>query len=486
MTTRITGLSNSGLDTDALVKSIMQAKRASYERILQQKTQTEWKKADDFALYKSLSDFRNNTVFNFKMTSSLATKKAVSSDDSKVSAVANADAATFTHTIDVTKLATGASLSSNAKITGSISSAAATIVLNGINVEIGANSTMNDIASAINNTAGVNVKANYDATLNRFFMVSTNSGADAKIDLTGNTSAASLDILKTLKLADATATAGPIITGQNAEFTLDGATSAELGINTNNFTVSGVKYNLKAVTNGTISIGVSSDTDKMVANVKSFIESYNTMLGSINTKINETKYRDFLPLSADQKAAMSESEVTEWEKKAKSGMLKNDATLSALSYAMRENFAKNIEGLTGSYTTAANIGITSGLYSEKGKLYLDEDKLKAALEADPEIVQKMFGTDGTTANKDGIAVRLYDTLKVAIDKIKVDAGTTATIDYTSNLGKKISAYEKTLADLNTRLNAMEDSYYMKFSAMETALTKINSQSSWLSQQLGSS
>lgn len=484
MTIRLTGISNAGLDTDALVKSLMKAKRIGYDKMSQQKTQLEWKKADYNTLNTALTSFRNNTIFNFKMTSSLDSRKAQSTDETKVTATANASAANFTHILNVTTLATGASMSSSAAAVWSPPTATTTVDINGKSITVDPTDTVYDFVSKINNTAGLNVKANYDATLNKFFMYSTDSGSAAKIDLTAAANTAPGDaktLLDNLKLNTATA-----VTGINPDFTLDGVTSASLGITSNTFTVSGVKYNLKAT--GTASVAVSSDTDKVVANVKAFIESYNTMLGSVNTKISETKYKDFLPLTADQKAEMSDNDITAWEVKAKSGLLRNDSALSALASSMRDNFSSQIAGLTGSYTSASSIGITTGEYSEKGKLYLDEDKLRKALEADPQIVQKIFGTDGGSTSANGIAVRLYDTVKTAMDKIKVQGGTSAsaTSDFTSSLGKKINDYATRMLNMDRRLDDMEESYYTKFSKMETALSKLNSQSSWLSQQLGTS
>lgn len=478
MATRITGLSNSGLDTDALVKSLMKAQRIKYDKMGQQKTQLEWKKADYNTLNTALTSFRNNTVFNFKLSSSLNSTKTESTDSTKVTATANASATTFTHVLNVTTLATGASMTSSGVAAWTAPAADTVVNINGKDITVNTTDTAYDFVSKINNTAGLNVKANYDATLNKFFMYSTDSGSAAKIDLTANAGAAQT-LLTGLGL-----NTGAAVTGVDSAFTLDGVSSASLGITSNTFTVSGVKYSLKAT--GTASVAVSSDTDKVIANVKSFIESYNTMLGTINTELSETRYKDFMPLTSDQKAEMKDDDITAWETKAKSGLFRNDPILSELSYSMRDNLSSQIAGLTGTYTTASSIGITTGGYLEKGKLYLDEDKLRKALEADPQIVQKMFGTDGGTTSANGIAVRLYDTLKIALDKIKVESGTTAsaTSDYTSSLGKKINDYETRMSVMETRLTALEESYYSKFSKMETALTKLNSQSSWLTQQLG--
>lgn len=481
MTIRITGISNSGLDTDALVKSLMTAKKSGYNKIAQQKTLAEWKKADYNTMYKGLDDFRRNTVLNFSLSNSLAVKQAASSNATIATATANADAVNFPHTLKVTQLATGASMSSSAAVSGLGISQSTTVNINGTDITIDPAYTVNDFASVINNTEGLNIKATYDNTLNRLFLYSTTQGEDSKIDFSGNLgNADAMTLLDNLHLSTVPSQ------GQNAEFTLDGVSSTALGVTSNEFSISGVKYSLKGI--GTTGITVASDNDKVIANVKAFIDSYNTMLGAVNTEVNETRYRDYLPLTDDQKADMKDSEITAWEAKAKSGMLYNDPTLSTLSYAMRDSFSSPIAGLTGKYTNASSIGITTGDYSEKGKLYLDEDKLRKALEEDPQIVQKIFGTVNDDSSKSGIAVRLSGKLQDAISKIKTEAGTSASssTDFTSNLGKRINDYATTLKTLNTKLKEMEETYYKKFSAMETALSKLNSQSSWLSQQLGQS
>lgn len=489
MTTRITGLSNTGLDTDALVKNLMTAKRAKYDKVNQQKTLLEWKKADYNTMSTALTNFRT-TAFNFKMSSSLSATSATTTDATKVTATATADAAAFTHVLDVTSLATGASMASSGATAWTPPGANTTININGTAVAVNSTDTANDLASRINNTAGLNVKANYDATLNRFFMYSTTSGGTAKIDLSAasNTAGDAKTVLDSLKLSTAAPTTAAGNLGKDPVFKLDGVSSATLGIVSNEFSVSGVKYSLKGT--GTASVAVASDTDKVVANVKAFIASYNTMLGSINTEINEPKYKDYLPLTDEQKSAMKDSEITAWEAKSKSGTLYNNATLSKLSYSMRDNLSTAVAGLTGKYTSASSIGITTGEYSERGQLHLDdagEKKLRDALAADPQIVQKIFGTIGSSTSTNGVATRLTDSIQTALTQMKIDGGTSAaaTTDYTSTMGKQINDYKKKLTEINKSLKTDENNYYLKFSRMETALTKINSQSSWLAQQLGS-
>ena len=153
---------------------------------------------------------------------------------------------------------------------------------------------------------------------------------------------------------------------------------------------------------------------------------------------------------------------------------------------MRNDAVTPVSGISGSYTSLASIGVTTGDYSEGGKLYLDETKLKQALEADPDAVSKLLSSPADTREKQGVAVRLYDTLKSAMDKITTEAGFSGTVDddSKSTLAKRIISYNKELSRMNDRLDDVQTRYYKQFDAMEAALSKMSQQSSWLSQQLG--
>lgn len=510
MAIRTYGLSGSGMDIDQMVKDLMKAQRTRYDTMVQKKTQLEWKKADYNTIYTSINDFRNNTVFNYKLQGTLLPKNAVSTNETTVSVTANADAANFTHSVEVTSLAQSASMSSSTTISKT-NSPGKTNLQDHIGVSGTINLTLNDgtasqsltnydttgksvydLVSDINKL-GLNIKASYDSTLDRFFLYNTKSGSDNQVNLTAG-DANTQTLLNNLQLGNASSlttknppTAPAVLpsnytTGKDAVVKIDGATLTQ---NSNTFTVSGVTYTLKAA--GTSNVTVSSDTDKAVAAVKSFVESYNTMLNKINSETNEAYYKDYLPLTDAQKAEMKESDIAAWEAKAKSGLLRRDPILQNLATQMRSNLADPISGVTGKYTSASSIGITTGTYSEGGKLYLDETKLKKALEEDPDVLSKLFGTSGDSSSQKGIAARLYDTLQTAADKIKTEAGITASVDYdtTSNLAKEINDYDDRLTVLNTQLNSLEDRYYKQFDAMETALQKLNQQSSWLSQQFSS-
>ncbi len=275
-------------------------------------------------------------------------------------------------------------------------------------------------------------------------------------------------------------------TGSDASFSLDGVALTK---STNDFTISGVNYSLKSVGGSAatpVKVAVSSDIDTTVANVKAYVESYNALLEKVNTAIGETKYKDYTPLTDTQKTDMKEADITAWEAKAKSGLLRNDPILRQMVDKVRGNLSTPVSGVSGQYNSASAIGITTGTYTEGGKLYLDESKLRTALAADSDAVKNVFGKTGESSSEQGISVRMYDSLKVAMDSIVSEAGISASAsdDSKSSLAKKINTYTKDMYNLNTRLTAIEDRYYKQFDAMEVALTKLTNQSSWLQQQLG--
>jgi len=493
----IYGLSGSGMDVDTLVKGLMKGQQMKYDKLKQQKTVLEWKKADYSAIYQKFSDFRN-TAFSFKMQGSLNPKSVSSTSESVATASANASAANVTHSLTVTKLAKGATATSTAAITTKVGATKDTLAnqfdLSGLtglegyadgkftitlkngtaskDITVDTSKSINELVSSINN-AGVNVKASYDATVDRFFLYSGNSGAAATIDFSGSSAAGQAFLQDNLKV-------GLTAQGQDAKFTLDGA--VDLTQSSNSFTISGVSYTLKG--EGTTSVGVATDTDKAVSAVKSFVDSYNSLLETVNGKLNETYYKDFAPLTDEQRSEMKDEEITAWEKKAKSGLLRGDSMLRDIVMQLRQNVSAPVTGTTSTYKTLASIGITTGAYTENGKLYLDETKLKAALEADPDVLTNLFATNGDSTSADGVAMRLYDSMKTAMDKVFAQAGISDSIsgDTKSALAKLIRTKETQMTEQQERMETIEDRYYKQFNAMESMLQQMNTQSSWLSQQ----
>lgn len=273
--------------------------------------------------------------------------------------------------------------------------------------------------------------------------------------------------------------------GEDAKFSINGL---ETGRHTNTFSVNGVTFTLKETFSGSsVNIGTKTDTDKVYENIKGFIDKYNETIDKINKKIGEERYRDYSPLTAEQKETLSEKEAELWEEKAKSGIIRRDQTLSSGLDRMRTDFyaAVDFEG-DSQYKQLTAIGIsTTNLYNvNKGKLEIDEDKLKEAIEKDPDGVYKLFANDSENYSERGIARRLRDSMTTTIQAIEETAGNDIKTNDQFTIGKNLDDIKDRISDFERRLKQAEDRYYKQFTAMEQAVQKMNQQSSYMLQQLG--
>lgn len=308
-------------------------------------------------------------------------------------------------------------------------------------------------------------------------------------NVTGNSS----DIVTKLGL-DGTITETPttykqsLSNGANAKVIFNNVTGEYA---TNSFSINGIGVTLKKAQPGVnLDITVTRDNDSIFNTIKGFVDKYNDTIDKINTKINEARFSNFQPLTDEQKSAMKDNDVTNWEAKAKSGLLRNDSILTAAVNGFRSSLYQDVQGLpAGDFKQLTEIGITTGPYSERGKLHIDEAKLRDAITKDPNQVMRLFtANDGNTATNsgDGLAVRLADQIdsisKQITDKAGIYAGTFTKDE--SILGKSVGTLNIEIDDFNNRLVDIENRYYQQFAAMEKAINQMNSQSGWLAQQFG--
>lgn len=373
--------------------------------------------------------------------------------------------------------------------------------------------TLNDLASAFSNS-GANIQGGYDTVNDSFSLYNKTSGSDNKIGLQANNDI-SKNLLNSLHLAsyDAqnntlgteasfeTGTMNVAATGTNAKATIDGKTYESA---TNKLSVANVIYNFNGVSaknaDGTYqasTISVSQDTDKIVDNVKKFVETYNTLIDSLNTKYREEKNTDYKPLTKNQEAEMTESQIDKWNEKAKSGLLYHDSNIYSIISDMREALYTKVDAVDSEYNSMSAIGITSS--TNQGHITLDEDKLKAALTADPDCVYQLFASDqdstyiaGST-NKNqadtytsksdylntGIANRLYNAMTTNISTLESYAGTSKETDDESYLGKLITNMNTKMSSFQTLMKSYESKLYEKYDAMEVALSKLGTQLSYI-------
>lgn len=283
-------------------------------------------------------------------------------------------------------------------------------------------------------------------------------------------------------------------TGTDASFRINGLETTR---KSNTFTLNGVTFTLKkdsyvdGVNLGdTATISTNTDTDSIVETITDFVNKYNEMIDKINGKLSEERYKSFAPLTDEEKSALSDKEIERWEEKAKSGMLRRDMTLSNAIDKMRVNLysevvSNDVTKTNPNYNQLTEIGITTSKnYSDRGKLEINEDKLRAAIEDDPEAIYQLFMADGESSSEQGLARRLRDTIQSTVKSIEERAGNTYRTAQSYTMGKQIKDYEDQIYQFEKRLVAMEQRYWNQFNAMEKAMQNLNNQSNMLYSYLG--
>lgn len=497
MVLRVNGFS--GFDVDGTVTKLMQAKRVPLDKLNQQKTLLNWQRDSYREVNSKLFDFKQNKLTDtFNKSMAMTTMQStVTGNTSAIKAVATPTASTTPMQVKVTQLATKASIQPQGSLVvdgkkaslstklNELSSGNAvdemSLTINKTEIKIASTDTIAAVISKINSSAA-GVNASYDEVSGEF-SISAKEFGSANIEIAQNY--ADSPILQLLKLDPAAA--GAVKQAQEATVSIATKKGAdgkdiweEFTSKTNSLTVNGISMTLLSTTSTAepSTITTTADPTQAIDTIKAFVQNYNDLLSFLNTKVGEAKYRDFQPLTDEQKEAMKESDITAWEAKAKSGLLKNDGILNSAITSMRSLISGNMGQLSA-------MGITTGEYSEGGKLYIDEDKLKNMLENNPQQVINLF--QGNSESKsDGLFSKMSTALTNTMQNLANRAGTnrfsgdlTGTFTPSSVMGRRLREFDAQILTLTTRLNDAETRYYKQFSAMETAINKLQSQSSSL-------
>lgn len=480
---RLTGFSGT-LDTDSLITKLMQAERLPLNKVQKQKQFAVWQREDYQAMNTALLSFRN--AANSLRYESDFEKTIATSSNPSVLDVTSSGTTAGSATIEVTSLASSATL-----ISGKITSDSAPVnqkgmvKINGVEISFDHQSTVSSIIKDINSkSAKTGVKANFDKTSGTVYLTTTASGKDSKIEITNGVGepASSLDaFMDILKLSSLTAN------GSNAVYKVN---NVDLTSSSNNISVNGVQVTLKSA--GTASIGTSTDRSGIVDNIKKFVEQYNSLVDLFSAASTTRRNRDYEPLTTEEKEAMTESQITQWEKRARQGTLYRDNILTSTLTTLRNTLNTPLDVPKGQIQLLADIGITvRSDYKENGKLNIDEKKLNEAINTNFEEVKNFFIMVSDVDPKPGktnvgLADRVYSIVNTQMDAIKkkIGSGALESMDE-SIIGKQLRALNEQETHWKSKLIDIENRYYKKFAAMEQALQKMNSQSSWLASQLGS-
>ncbi|QQZ10282.1 flagellar hook-associated protein 2 [Heyndrickxia vini] len=493
---RISGLA-SGMDIDSLVENLMKAERAPLDKLQQQKQKYEWQR-DDYREISTMMFNLSNSIFDNILKQSTYTQKKVNISDSNLISVRNISSTSdFSGTIKVNSLATsssvvgdsiGNSIDSSKKVseiftdvTGTQSIKVKAITAEGKLEEKevtfdASKESLDDVIKKVNQQTGATMF--FDSKTGQVSLTSKKTGTTNEVtnnmdfSLTGT-------LFEKLNVADNVTDKNKRTPGSNASFTYNGINTTRTS---NIFQINGFEITLKeADSTKNVTFSSSTDVDAVVDKIVKFVDEYNKLVEKVNGKVTEKRYRDFPPLTSEQKKDMEDKEIELWEEKAKSGMLYNDTVLSSGLTEMRTNLYTPVSGLVG-VNQLSQIGITTTKnYLDGGKLTIDEKKLREAIEKDPNAVYSLFTQDGETTGEKGLARRLRDSLKNTITNIEEKAGKSTSVNNTFTIGKLLDNVDKRIDSLQDRLYDIENRYYSQFSAMETAIQKANQQSAYLSQ-----
>ncbi len=288
-------------------------------------------------------------------------------------------------------------------------------------------------------------------------------------------------------LADNTGSDATRIIGRDSEIYLN---DAQFTSSSNSYEINGLTITAKQETGmDEVVITTSDDTDGIYDMIKGFLKEYNELINEMDKLYNAASARKYTMLSEDEKEAMSEDEVKDWEDKIKGALLRKDSTLSTVSGAMKQIMLAGVKMSDGKMAYLSDFGINTLKYlnapeNEKNAYHIDgdpddtntsgqADKLKGLIASDPERVTEFF----TSLSKN-----LYSRLSDLMASSEYSSAYTVYND--KQMKKEYDEYTKKVTAQERLVTEYEDRYYKKFTAMEKAMAKMNSQQSALSSLFG--
>lgn len=388
------------------------------------------------------------------------------------------------------------------------SSAFDDFTINGKKIEgLSYTDTLEDFVTKINR-ADANVTLSFNSLEDRFILSGTLTGAANDVEFSESSDA--MNFFDAIGF-DTTGTSGGDGAGgvayrssaANAVFNLDGY---EVVKASNDFQIDGAKYTLNEVYTDSdpIDVVIKSDTDALITDIKAFVDDYNDLIKKVDILVTERDDPNYQPLTVEEKSSLSEDQIKSWESRAKKGVMFRENNLTLMLDKMRSAFYDKVEGVD---TTLTQIGITtSDNYKDKGKLMVDEEKLKIALETDYQSVVSLFTNDSDQKYLDsensqerykenGIAERINDILNDVVRTNRDENGKKGTLlekaglvddasEESNYLSLEIKRYDTKLKYMLTQLASKETSYYNMFASMEASLSKLSQQSASLASQFG--
>ena len=360
------------------------------------------------------------------------------------------------------------------------------ITINGTDITVDKDATVSSLMSAVNKSdAGVTMT--YSSLTNSFTVEAKEKGSAGKVDISDS------DLARGLGLVDDNGTVGAE-EGQNSIFEINGQ---EIYLSDNSYALDGTTFTFDdSMTVGeTYNVSIGKDSSSVKEALKKFVESYNQLIDDVYSYIGTAPATDsngdkYEPLTDDEKEEMSEDEITKWEEKAKQGVLYNDSTVSTIMSQMRTALYNSVTLDDGSKFGLYSLGIkTSSEYSKHGKLEIDDDAFDKAFENNQDAIVKLF-----TDSENGMMAKLNKVMDNAVKStgkaetrgtlVKKAGKADSSVTTDSYIYKEMKRMQTRLSELQTRYDDKEEYWWKVFTHMETAMSDLNSQTSYISSYLG--
>ena len=469
----VTG-TGSGLDIDGLVASLVAAERVPAETRLNARETNITSLSTSFTSAKAaVTDFES-AANKLALANTFSQFTTSSSDTTKATISATSSASLGSYQLTVTNLASAQTLASGTFTatsdtlgTGTLTIALGTPTYSGstyssfsqassVDITIdSSNNTLAGVRDAINNAgAGVNASILKNGDNYQLLLVSEETGLSKSmsISITGDSVGGDTDNdgLSQLAFNSGGSQLTQYAAGANANFSINGL-SVSSASNTVTDVIDGVTLNLLSATSSAITIDVKTDTDTIVADVQAFVDKYNAYA---------SLFKDLTKYDATTGTA---------------GALQSDSTARSVISQIRSELGKSVTGLTGSYTSLADVGIS---IDKSGVMTFTQSTFKTAFAAAPTEVTGVFASTTVSGTAvEGVAEKLETLMEGFL------VSTTGVFDSRiSSLGTQLTAITDDRADLARRMQSLEDRYFAQLNAMDSLLAEIETTGNFLTQQ----
>lgn len=503
---RLTGMF-SGMDTDALVKAMVSGQQAKIDKLNQSKTKDQWKKDFITDVNAQLKTFRDN-YGSLLGKSSLMSKGnfvdfTVEGTTSAFSVRGTSTAKAGDYSLRIQQIATAASMNSGrlTNIIGGLTSAdmdkavsglefaggvfsgdangKIEFNINGVDFSFSSSDSLKKIMDTVNaSEAGVTMS--YSQLSDSITLASKTTGAMS----------ANMDGVAFADLSEADAKKALIVSGDTSGFFAHlGLTSVQAGqdalvsvnggpllrYDTNNVTLDGMEFEFKRATSGEQDFTLTKNMTSAKEKITSFVEEFNKIVKTLYDAYNEKKEYKYSPLTESMKDDMTEKEIEDWEKMAKSGIMSRDNKLNTLINGLRSA----VTSVLGGEGALSSIGIKMSEFrvGEAWSLEIDDAALTKALEENPDKVFNMFAAlDDDNSGDGGLMTRINSAMDNYTAMTKQSDLQTLT--------NSLDDYTKRIKEQEDKMYVMSERYYIQYSKMETAMAKMQSQTNQMTSLFG--